>query len=39
VAIRRISTLEEVVDIVAFLIGSESIYINRSIIEINSKLR
>jgi NAD(P)-dependent dehydrogenase (short-subunit alcohol dehydrogenase family) len=39
VAIRRIGTLEEVVDIVAFLIGSESAYINGSVVEINNRLR
>jgi hypothetical protein len=39
VAIRRIGTPEEVADIVAFLIRSKSTYKNRSVVEINSRLR
>lgn len=39
VAMRRIGTPEEVADVVVFLMGEESAYMNGSVVEINGGLR
>lgn len=39
VAMKRMGTPEEVADVVAFLMGSESTYMNGSVVEINGGLK
>jgi len=39
VAMKRMGTPEEVADVVAFLMGSESSYMNGSVVEINGGLK
>lgn len=35
VALKRVGTAEEVADVVAFLLGEESRYVNGSVVEVN----